>query len=159
MHSYVLAETTDGTKFDGIITGLDDEYVYFAVPVDPTQPDMGLGHLADYTPQQGLAGYTPSYSQQTEPTGYAPGYGQQPGPSGQMPQYAQQPAPGSMPMPGYPQQPGGMRQTDDSRYGFPGAFGYGYGFPGYGYGFPPRRFARLVLPLAALVALSALPWY
>ena len=29
MHAYVLAETTDGTQFDGIITGLDDEYVYF----------------------------------------------------------------------------------------------------------------------------------
>ncbi|WP_010650024.1 hypothetical protein [Oceanobacillus massiliensis] len=34
MHSYVLAQTTDGSQFDGIITGLDDEYVYFAVPIE-----------------------------------------------------------------------------------------------------------------------------
>lgn len=38
MHAYVLAETTDGTSFDGIITGLDDEYVYFAVPISPHEP-------------------------------------------------------------------------------------------------------------------------
>lgn len=47
---------------------------------------------------------------------------------------------------------------------------YGYGFPQgprppYGYGpypypYPgPGRFRRLVLPLAALTALSVLPWY
>lgn len=33
---------------------------------------------------------------------------------------------------------------------------YGYGIPRYPY---PRRFSRLVLPLAALVALSLLPYY
>ncbi|RKQ32616.1 hypothetical protein [Oceanobacillus halophilus] len=104
MHSYVLAETTDGTKFDGIITGLDEEYVYFAVPIDPTtQHDM-------------------------DP--------QSPGMYGQMP-----------------------HMDGQYRYGFPG---YGFGYPGYGYGYGygrPRRFRRLVLPLAALVALSTLPWY
>ncbi|TFJ93596.1 hypothetical protein [Lentibacillus salicampi] len=43
-------------------------------------------------------------------------------------------------------------------YGYPG-YGYGYGHGGYpGYG-RPRRFNRLVLPLAALTALSVLPWY
>lgn len=36
-------------------------------------------------------------------------------------------------------------------YGYPGP-----GFPGY-YG--PARFRRLVLPLAALTALTLLPWY
>src|SRR5699024_9170676 len=34
MHSYVLAETHDGSKVDGIITGVDDEYVYMAVPIE-----------------------------------------------------------------------------------------------------------------------------
>lgn len=34
MHAYVLAELTDQSRFDGIITGLDREYVYFAVPVE-----------------------------------------------------------------------------------------------------------------------------
>lgn len=83
MHSYVLAQTSDGSQFDGIITGLDDEYVYFAVPLDNNEH---------------------------------------------------------------------MHHQDDSRF-----FGYpGYGF---GYGFPPRRFRRIILPLAALTALTLLPWY
>jgi hypothetical protein len=51
-------------------------------------------------------------------------------------------------------------------FGYPG-FGYGrpgysYGFPGYGYypGYGRRaRFQRLILPLAALTALSVLPYY
>jgi|SRR5699024_8714416 len=34
MHAYVLAEMVDGTAIDGIITGLDEENVYFAVPID-----------------------------------------------------------------------------------------------------------------------------
>ncbi|WP_249870128.1 hypothetical protein [Oceanobacillus saliphilus] len=95
MHSYVLAQTTDGEQFDGIITGLDDEYVYFAVPLD--------------SPESGEQDY------------------------------------------------GDMRAFGYPGYGYPG-----YGFPGYGYppfGRPRRRFRRLVLPLAALAALSILPWY
>ncbi|MHA6251682.1 hypothetical protein [Oceanobacillus sp. CAU 1775] len=91
MHAYVQADLNDGTSVDGIITGLDDEHVYLAVPnVD--------------------AGYE----------------------SHQM--------------------------GDDSRQ-----FGYGYGYPGYGYGGygygRPRPFRRLILPLAALTAISLLPWY
>lgn len=86
VHSYVLAELHDGTKFDGIVTGVDNEYVYFAVPVQANDV---------------------------------------------------------------------VTQESFDRFGFPGP----YGFPGYGYGFGPRRFRRLVLPLAALVALTALPWY
>jgi hypothetical protein len=34
MHSYVLAQLHDGTSFDGIITGLDEDYVYFALPLE-----------------------------------------------------------------------------------------------------------------------------
>jgi hypothetical protein len=45
-------------------------------------------------------------------------------------------------------------------YGFPGYGFPGYGFPGYGYPFRPRRrFQRLILPLAAITALSLLPYY
>ncbi|WP_339228792.1 hypothetical protein NSQ77_03235 [Oceanobacillus sp. FSL K6-2867] len=91
MHSYVFAQTTDGSSFDGIITGLDDEYVYFAVPVDPNQQAY-------------------------------------------------------------------QEHEDNRQFGF----GYpGFGYPGFGYGFgrPPRRFQRLILPLAALAAISILPWY
>jgi len=33
MHSYVLIETKDGLRTDGIITGLDEENVYVAVPI------------------------------------------------------------------------------------------------------------------------------
>lgn len=34
MHAYVLIETADGQKYDGIITGLDDQHVYLAVPLE-----------------------------------------------------------------------------------------------------------------------------
>lgn len=34
MHAYVLVETTDGLSVDGIITGLDDENLYLAVPLN-----------------------------------------------------------------------------------------------------------------------------
>lgn len=41
-------------------------------------------------------------------------------------------------------------------FGYPG-YGYpGFGYPGYGYG---RRFRRLALPLAALTAISLLPYF
>lgn len=97
MHSYVLVETIDGAKIDGIVTGLDGEYVYMAVPLDAHE--------------QGASDY--QYPQHDRQLGYGyPGYG----------------------------------------YGYSG-----YGYPGYGYA--PRRFRRLVLPLAGLAALAALPWY
>lgn len=102
MHSYVLVEMNDGAKLDGIITGLDDEYVYVAVPIEPK----------DVSPANDCSAN--SYHRQF-------GYG---------------------------------------GYGGYGSYG-GYG-PGYGYGYharPPRRFNRLILPLAALTALSILPWY
>ena len=100
MHSYVLAELVDGTKVDGIITGLDHEYVYMAVPLEPHEQQHEHAYQHDSTAHQRY-GYP----------GYGPGFG--PGP------------------------------------------GYGYGY----YGYPRRRFRRLVLPLAALVTLAALPWY
>lgn len=102
MHSYVLAEMEDGSHFDGIITGLDDENVYMAVPNNEHQDFYGNGH---HYPEHNH--HYPEHRQ----FGY--GYG----------------------------------------YGYPG-----YGYPGYGYG-RPRRFSRLILPLAALTAISALPWY
>lgn len=37
MHAYVLVETVNGAKIDGIITGLDEEYVYFALPIDANE--------------------------------------------------------------------------------------------------------------------------
>ncbi|MEC5423619.1 hypothetical protein QGM71_08960 [Virgibacillus sp. C22-A2] len=104
MHSYVLAEMVDGSKVDGIITGLDDENVYFAVPLDPSE--------------QQYAGYHENMPQTHHREERYGGFGGYPG------------------------------------YGAPG-----FGFPGYGFGRPPFRFRRLVLPLAALAALSVLPWY
>lgn len=67
MHAYVLAETTDGSVIDGIITGLDDDYVYFAVPIDNTDNydrQFGYGYGGGYG--YGYPGY--GY-------GYGPGYG------------------------------------------------------------------------------------
>src|SRR5690606_29934413 len=103
MHAYVLIETTDGFSTDGIITGLDDDNLYLAVPIEPGQ-ESGQ----QIAPNQFGGGY-PGY-------GYGGGYG-----------------------PGY-------------------GYGGGYG-PGYGYGFRPRRFRRLIIPLAVLATLSLLPWY
>jgi hypothetical protein len=47
-------------------------------------------------------------------------------------------------------------------YGYPGYGGYGGygGYPGYGYGYGyGGRFRRLALPLAALTAISLLPYF
>lgn len=63
MHAFVLAELEDGSAVDGIITGLDDEYVYIAVPIEPHQQEVTQHQ--DYNRQFGY-GY-PGY-------GY-PGYG------------------------------------------------------------------------------------
>lgn len=125
MHSYVLAELEDGTKFDGIITGLDEEYVYFAVPIDNE-------------PTAQMMQNDPSQMMQSVPTQMM-----QNDPSQMM------------------QNMGELRQFGWYGYGGfpPYGFGFpGFGFPGYGFG-PRRRFRRLVLPLAALTALSVLPWY
>ncbi|HLR69566.1 MAG TPA: hypothetical protein VK105_20965 [Virgibacillus sp.] len=100
MHSYVLAETHDGSKLDGIVTGLDDEYVYMAVPIEPHEIQGNMASNQRHFDRQ---------------YGYGP--------------------------------PG---------YGYPGYGGYG----GYGGGYGPgNRFKRLILPLAALTAISILPWY
>jgi len=66
MHSYVLAEMTDGAAFDGILTGLDNENVYFAVPKDihqheayPYRSSRPFGY-AGYGGPFGYTGY-PTY--------------------------------------------------------------------------------------------------
>lgn len=38
MHAYVLLEMKDGSQLDGIITGLDDDHVYLAVPMSDGTP-------------------------------------------------------------------------------------------------------------------------
>jgi hypothetical protein len=57
--------------------------------------------------------------------------------------------------------PTGAADQDQTRAFLP--FGYsGYGYPGYGYegyGYPGGLFFRSTLPLAALLALSLLPYY
>jgi hypothetical protein len=51
----------------------------------------------------------------------------------------------------------------DSGYGYGYPYGAQYSYPdygyGYGYGYPGGDFSRVILPLAALVALSLLPYY
>jgi len=46
MHAYVMAELVDDSRFDGIVTGLDQEYVYFAVPVE-NQPQSNSFMYSD----------------------------------------------------------------------------------------------------------------
>ena len=71
MHAYVLAEMVDGTQVDGIITGLDDENVYFAVPID--QSDQ-LSQQSDSSYRQFGGGYGPGFGYPGYGYGY-PGYG------------------------------------------------------------------------------------
>lgn len=80
MHSYVLIETTDGFKTDGIITGLDDTNIYLAVPIS-NQSGKRRGNTNS------------------------------------------------------------AQQFNHHPY------------------FPPRRFRRIIIPLAILATLSLLPWY
>ncbi|SHG23002.1 hypothetical protein [Ornithinibacillus halophilus] len=134
MHSYVLAELTDGSQFDGIVTGLDDENVYFAVP---TEVPEGVPSQGQMPVQQGVTGQM-SLPQQGQPMQYPVQQGQ------------------PMQMPGNQQMPMFDQGQRVFGWGYPG---YGYGYPGYGYGYGRPRFRRLVLPLAALAALSVLPWY
>lgn len=55
---------------------------------------------------------------------------------------------------------GGVGLGYGAGFGYPGYGFPGYGYPGYGYPYRPRRrFQRLVLPVAAITALSLLPYY
>lgn len=86
MNQYVLVQTIEGHKIDGIISGVDQHYIYLDIPIRDGQIQADMR--------------------------YGPGFG----------------------------------------FGFPGFYGY----PGFGFGYPFWGWRRLVLPLTALVALSAL---
>ncbi|GIO25741.1 hypothetical protein [Ornithinibacillus bavariensis] len=47
IHAYVLAQLQDGTRFDGIITGLDEDYVYFAIPLENEMSDQITSHVQE----------------------------------------------------------------------------------------------------------------
>lgn len=40
MHTYVLAEMNDGSRINGIVTGVDNNHVYLAIPYGPDQGEM-----------------------------------------------------------------------------------------------------------------------
>lgn len=62
MHAYVLIETTDGKKYDGIITGLDDQHVYLAVPLgDERGEERKIGSSYGGPYYGGSPGYGGSY--------------------------------------------------------------------------------------------------
>src|SRR5699024_11502760 len=64
MHAYVLLEMKDGSQTDGIITGIDHENVYVAVPIEEErQQDMRSSN--DQERQCGYGGFG----------GYGGGYG------------------------------------------------------------------------------------
>lgn len=72
MHAYVLAEMVDGTTIDGIITGLDNENVYFAVPIDFTNQSS---QPINSSYRQFGGGYGPGYGSPGYGYGGYPGYG------------------------------------------------------------------------------------
>lgn len=107
LHQNVMIQTNDNQSYQGMIEGVDDDYVYLVVPMD----DMSGGMHYRSEDQRFIGG---------------PGVG-------------------------FGGVPGGW-------YGP----GYGWYGPGYGYwGYPRPRpgFRRLVLPLAALTAVSLLPFF
>ncbi len=71
MHAYVLIELVDGSSIDGIITGLDHESVYLAVPLEaheqhhsymqqgenPHHRQFGYGYPGYGGPGYGYGGY------------------------------------------------------------------------------------------------------
>lgn len=76
MHAYVLVEINDGTQVDGIVTGVDDEFVYLALPIDCSSGSSQVSGATDrqfggYGHGHGFGGGygSPNY-------GY-PGYGYQ----------------------------------------------------------------------------------
>ncbi|MRH43373.1 hypothetical protein GH741_11855 [Aquibacillus halophilus] len=70
MHSYVLAETVDGNKVDGIITGVDEEYVYMAVPNHVQRSDERFAPGFGYGfPGYGYPGYGYGYPGYVPPAG------------------------------------------------------------------------------------------
>lgn len=115
LNQYVTAELEDGTRFNGVVTGLDEQYVYLDVPPAAYPAEAG-----------GYEGYE-ERSDDERQFGWGPRF----------------------------------RPRPFGFYGYrPPFYGGGYpfypGFGGYGFG---GGFGRLVLPFAALTALSALPWY
>ncbi|WP_100398190.1 hypothetical protein [Bacillus sp. FJAT-44742] len=147
---HVALQTADHQMFNGIIENVDDENVYLSVP---EYDESDMMHMQQMMHQPHMM---PEMHQQMMPYG-----GMQPGQH--MPTHMMQQPAGS----------GCGCGTRNASLGaeeqrqFIGPYGGGYGFGGYPYGwygrppfFPrPRRFQRLILPLAALVALSALPGF
>lgn len=68
MHAYVMVETTDGLKTDGIITGLDEENLYLAVPIEQGQ-EMG------YMQTNQFGGYRDPYGRPGFGGGFGGGFG------------------------------------------------------------------------------------
>lgn len=63
MHSYVLIETKDGLRTDGIITGLDEDNVYIAVPMtgQTEASQMNPNYTTEQVYRNPHQGYGPPY--------------------------------------------------------------------------------------------------
>lgn len=79
MHAYVLVELTNGTTVDGIITGLDDENVYFAIPErnEGNMENMQRHPQAQRPFGGGYGHHGPGYGYGGPGYGHGPGYGYQ----------------------------------------------------------------------------------
>ncbi|MBU5595222.1 hypothetical protein KQI76_08600 [Amphibacillus sp. MSJ-3] len=129
MNKHVLLQTTSGEQINGIIMNFDDENVYLAVPARSN--DLQVENR-QYNPYGGGPMYPPSpHPQYGGGPPYPPGPGPRPpyGPGTSYPPYG--------PGPYYP--------------------GYPSPTPPYGPGGHPGSYSQLVIPLAALAALTVLP--
>lgn len=177
VHRYVLVQMQDGQMQDGIITEVDGEFVHLAVPEDgmsmPMDAHMGPMHTPPTgpMPQHHPMHHGPHYHMPPQDVPEVVAHHHMPtshmGPMHEthMNQQQQQSMhlDSTYPMSGGSPDDGDWSRQADRQY-WGGPWGprppWGPG-PGYWHGpfFPRRRFRRLTVPLAAITALSLLPYF
>lgn len=136
-YRYVRVWTDQGTMHDGFIEHVDDEKMYLAIPVG--HENMQYQAKA---PCHHHHMHHPAYVHGSVGTAPQANANMSMHPNANMNMHPN----ANMNYPYY-----------ETRAFFPGYFYPPYGY-GYGYGYP-GRFNRLVLPLAALTAISLLPFF
>lgn len=79
MHSYVLVETTDKQYIDGILTGVDEENAYLAVPIEamPVSSQNNYNHPYPRSNDDSFQNFSYGFGGYGY-GGYGPGFGYRP---------------------------------------------------------------------------------